>query len=131
MPMKRKHYLLIILSLQLVFLFFPTAQTWEERQLILIHPFLLSKAGITPQEYVYYLFEHLSVLMLVFMPLIKFRKDFYEDSFLFLFFGLSSIDFIDYLISFNNLSLPLGPLDVTWNIAQFGIFLFMVLLFRK
>lgn len=131
MPMTRRYYLLIVLGLQLVFLLFPEPETPQERALMVKSLFPLSKTTLTPQEYAYHLCEHFSFLMLIFMPLIKFKRDFHDNSFLQIFAVLYVLDLLDYFLTCNTQSLPLGPLDVTWNIAQFGIFLFMVLLFRK
>lgn len=127
--MKRKHILLIVLGLQMLFIFFPSADTPEERKLIAIYPFLFSNSGLTPAEYVYYLCEHLSLIVLCMLLYIESHRSnkFYMKVFL----GLMVVDLVDYLLSFNQLFLPIGDLEVTWNVLQFGILLMAVLFIRN
>jgi len=109
---KKIGFLAVVILLQTVFLYITRDNSDVKKTFDF---FILSNDKCTPQEYFYYLFEHLAwvyVFWLMFMDIKGLRSE------LGWFLIIALVDFIDYLLTYNSTWVMISDVPISWNTIQ-------------
>lgn len=86
--------------------------------------FPLSDFEIYPVNYVYYIFEKLTVIILAYIIAAE-AKQYIEA--LRMFFLLAVVDFADYLLTYSSVWFHVGSFPISFNIIKIGVFGLVIL----
>lgn len=107
-------FIVAILVLQVVFLFV-LKQDVKEGEKPITYNFFLNNAECTPQEYVYYLCEHIAWIYAFYLMYMEIKSISRQ---LWYFFLISIFDSIDYLATYNSVWFRVLDIPISFNVIM-------------
>lgn len=81
--------------------------------------FLFNDVRLTFQTYVYFIFEHLGIIILSYIIAVDTRQ--YKKE-VYIFFWLQVLGFLDYLLTYNSTWFHIGMIPISMNVITVAIF---------